>query len=191
MNQYKTYISKIEIALFGVLMHINVQAAEVNQLDKHVHGLSELTVAFEQQTLEIELFSPAVNLMGFEHIATTETDIAAVKKTISELSDHEAIFSFSGGDCVLVNHLVDVSAILKEGHVESIHEGKPHQHHNHNEVSTSYRYHCKNASSLSAITVKVFDLFNGINQIETTWLSETAQGSVLLSPTNKVINLRQ
>ena len=37
----------------------------------HVHGLSELAIAMEGEKLEIQFTSPAMNLVGFEHQASS------------------------------------------------------------------------------------------------------------------------
>ncbi len=63
--------------------------------DAHVHGLSELTLAMEGEKLEIQLQSPAMNLLGFEHKARTTNDIAAVEHAQSLLSNPDSLFLFS------------------------------------------------------------------------------------------------
>lgn len=49
-------------------------------LGKHEHGVAQLNVALDGKTLELELDSPAMNLVGFEHAASTDADKAAVAK---------------------------------------------------------------------------------------------------------------
>jgi hypothetical protein len=196
MKNYIYNFVMFPIAMLSPLMHISGQAAGMVILDPHVHGLSELTMTIEKQTLEIEVTSPAINIVGFEHRAKTKKNIALVQKARIRLSRHEDLFSFSGGACILIDKSVDISSITKANNlVTDLHE-HGHEHINdtekfsHREVIGHYRYYCKKASTLTAITVKIFDQFVGINQIKARWLNETQQGSVTLSPTKQIINLR-
>ena len=47
---------------------------EHGSLGAHEHGVGRLNAALDGQTLELELESPAMNLVGFEHAATTDAD---------------------------------------------------------------------------------------------------------------------
>ena len=41
-------------------------------LGAHEHGVGRLNAGLDGQTLELELESPAMNLVGFEHVATSD-----------------------------------------------------------------------------------------------------------------------
>ncbi|MEX5543051.1 ZrgA family zinc uptake protein, partial [Pseudomonas poae] len=47
---------------------------EHGSLGAHEHGVGRLNAVLDGQTLELELESPAMNLVGFEHLATTAAD---------------------------------------------------------------------------------------------------------------------
>ncbi|MFT6692730.1 MAG: hypothetical protein ACJAXH_003270, partial [Colwellia sp.] len=79
MKNYIANLVMLPIGLLSLLMHINSQAAGMVILEPHVHGLSELTMTIEKQTLEIEVTSPAINIVGFEHRAKTKKSIALVQ----------------------------------------------------------------------------------------------------------------
>lgn len=186
---------KLSITLLYLVIQATSIAKENKALGSHVHGLSEMTIAVENQTLEIELISPAMNLVGFEHKAETKTDITAVKKAESLLKHSHKMFSFSGGNCKLIKQSIDISSIKSaHHHTEHAHEHKHEyeQHHenSHNEVIAHYYYHCEKSSELTTITVTAFDLFSGIEQIHTMWLTEVQQSAAILSTKNNVINLR-
>ena len=51
---------------------------EHGSLGAHEHGVGRLNAALDGQTLELELESPAMNLVGFEHVATSDADKAKV-----------------------------------------------------------------------------------------------------------------
>lgn len=176
-----------------MLISVKSLASESVTHDAHVHGLSEMTIAIEKQTLEIQIESPAVNLVGFEHKAQTKKDIATVEKAKLLLEHHAVVFSLSGGSCKLVNQFIDVSSITNTHH----HPEKEHKHEinhsseiSHSEVTAIYQYHCEKTSELSSITVTIFDLFPDIQEMQVMWISEIKQGAIMLNPTNKVVNLR-
>ena len=117
-----------------------VSAPRAENLDAHVHGVSQLTVAIEAGLVEIQLTSPAVNLVGFEHKASTPKDIEAVKKTESLLRQHEALFSFSGTRCEHVGTSIDMAQLIdndqhKHGAKKHVsgheHEHKPRHEQDH------------------------------------------------------------
>ena len=56
-------------------------------LGAHEHGVATLNVVLDGNTLELELDSPAMNLVGFEHAATRDTDkakVAAVRQQLEQ-----------------------------------------------------------------------------------------------------------
>ena len=47
--------------------HDSEHAGEKRQLDSHQHGVSTLKIALEGQNMQLELESPANDIVGFEH----------------------------------------------------------------------------------------------------------------------------
>ncbi|MGB2740007.1 MAG: DUF2796 domain-containing protein [Cognaticolwellia sp.] len=176
------------ITLFYLMLLTNSIAMEHAN---HVHGLAEMTIVIENDRLEIEIKSPAINFVGFEHRVSIQKHVAAVKKTELLLNNPKEIFSFTGGHCKLINKSLDLSSIKKaHHHLEKGHEESVDKENNHSELITHYYYHCENSSALSAITITLFDLFPGLQRIYVMWATEVQQGAITLNTTNKVINLR-
>ena len=131
------------LAIFTVLVNVAYAIQKGSNLDAHVHGLSELTIAMDDHVLDIQFASPAMNLLGFEYKATSDNDIAAVKKVESILLQYNELFSLSDAGCTHVNTTFDLSDhIDTEGHKqhhdhEDHHGHKKHQehkdHHDHEE----------------------------------------------------------
>lgn len=165
-----------------------IHAEEHNAgLGAHVHGLSTLTIAVDEQALEIELLSPSMNLVGFEHKAHTKEEITAIDQVASQLRQHETLFEISKGDCSHVNTTMDVSAILDE---KDEHEHEHEEHSTHSEITVNYRYECKDTTELTLISIELFKSFPRIQEIHTMWVKPTGQGSVLLTPNSPVIEMR-
>ena len=173
-------------------------------LGAHVHGWSELMIAMEDKALEIELRSPATNLVGFEHKATTKKDIAAIENALSLLARHELLFSFSGGNCSLTNTTVDISGLTgnndhdhdhdhdheKNNHSHDEHKDNHAEHDNHSDIIANYHYNCEEIATLTSITVDFFEIFSGIQQIRAMWITEKRQDAKTLSSKNNTIDLR-
>lgn len=176
------------------------QLERASSLEAHIHGQSELTIAAEGETLEIKLVSPAINLLGFEHKASTPKDIATVEKAALTLRQHDALFLLSGGDCKHINTSMDVKNLMgADDHIhthqnelnedEHEHQGQA-QNESHGEVVAIYTYRCENVVSISSITVSLFELFTGIHKIHAMWVMQTQQGAATLTPNNRIIVFR-
>lgn len=193
----------IATAFLVVMQPISAQEP-VKTLEAHVHGISELMIVAEGDTLEIQFKSPAMNLVGFEHRARTSHDITTVEKAAATLRQHDALFLMSDANCKQTNTLVDLSKIIDTDHHDnddenSSNDGK-HAHHNeahetheehdgsHSEIIATYNYYCKERTSLPSITVKLFEFFTGIEEINTLWVNQTGQGAITLSPSYRTIN---
>ncbi|PHR49431.1 DUF2796 domain-containing protein [Cycloclasticus sp.] len=184
-----------------VFLSAAIQAEEATtNLDAHVHGVSELMVVAEENALEIQFKSPAMNLVGFEHQATSSKDIKAVEKAASTLRQHDSLLLMSNTNCKLTNTSVDLSKIVDTQHHDNDHDNSPnedeHAHNNnkddhdenHSEIMVTYKYHCEDSTSLPSITVNLFEFFTGIEEINTMWVNQTGQGAVTLRHNNRTIN---
>ena len=186
MNGIFVSIFALIMALFASINSAYAEQKE-SSLDAHVHGLSELTIAMEGDSLEIQFESPAMNLIGFEHKATSNKDIATVKKAESILSQPESLFLLSGANCQQIKTTVDISSLIEEHD----HHAEPHKdhddhddhkdHESHSEMVASYIYSCKELTKLSSIKVALFDVFPGIHKINTMWVMDSKQGSATLT----------
>jgi hypothetical protein len=189
------------VFLSGQLVYAKNQQEQDVSLDAHVHGLSDMTMAIEGKTLDIQLISPTVNLFGFEHKASNKKEIAIVNNAKALLSNTASLFSFSGGGCSLINTAIDVSSLLKDH--ENEHEHQPRNskkshddhsiketgHESHSQIVANYRYYCEETATLSAITVLAFEQFLGIKTIRVMWITDTKQGVVTLSAERKIMHL--
>ena len=211
MNKLILCILSIVVALFtGIQSAYAEKSAE--SLDAHVHGLSELTIAMDAKTIEIQLISPAMNLVGFEYKASSKQDIAAVKQAELLLEQQDSLFLITGGDCEHLSTSIDSEGLLEtsahedqekhddhhdhEKHDDHDDHGKhdDHSEHDqgetHSEMVASYSFTCKDTSKLSSIKVALFASFPGIHKVNTLWVTPSKQGSSMLSAKNSTINLK-
>ena len=77
---------------------------EHGSLGAHEHGVGRLNAALDGKTLELELESPAMNLVGFEHVATSDADKAKVAAARAQLEKPLALFNLpKAAGCVVEN----------------------------------------------------------------------------------------
>lgn len=131
MNKHIVSIATFAFAFF-ILANVSYAEQKGTSLDAHVHGLSQLTIAVEGEKVELEFSSPAMNLVGFEHKATSKKDIAAVKQAESILRQPETLFSLSDAKCKPVYTNVDISGLIEQHDDHHGHKGHD-EHKDHND----------------------------------------------------------
>ena len=156
-----------------------------HQQEAHLHGYAELTLALEGDLLEINLESPAANIVGFEHRARTQQQVEAVKKAKSVLEAPAELFFFSGTQCSVRKATADFSALSQQDEHEHGYEEEKHS-----EVAASYSFRCPQAAQLKSITVKLHDRFPGIETLKAMWVTDKGQGSKELTPDSNMIRIR-
>ena len=198
MNRNFVGIFCLVMSLFGTITTVYAQPKDTS-LDAHVHGLSDLTIAIEAEAIEIQFTSPAMNLVGFEHKASSKKDIASVNNAESILDQPESLFIFSGSVCRLVESKVVLSGLIEEDHKDhkdhKDHEGhedhEDHEdHQGHSEIVGHYSYRCSDLSKLSSIKTVMFESFPGIYKINAMWVMPSKQGSTTLTANNPTLILR-
>ena len=211
MNTLLLRFCYIAVGLF-VAIQFTYAEKSTESLDAHVHGLSELTIAMDTKTIELQLISPAMNLVGFEYKASSKQDIAAVKQAELLLEQQDSLFLIAGGDCEHLSTSIDSDGLLKAGAHEDQekhddhHDHEKHDDHDdhgkhddhsehdqgetHSEMVASYSFTCKDTSKLSSIKVALFASFPGIHKVNTLWVTPSKQGSSMLSAKNSTINLK-
>jgi hypothetical protein len=217
MNTLLLRFCYIAVGLF-VAIQFTYAEKSTESLDAHVHGLSELTIAMDAKTIELQLISPAMNLVGFEYKASSKQDIATVKQAELLLEQQDSLFLIAGGDCEHLSTSIDSDGLLEAGAHEDQekhddhHDHEKHDDHDdhekhddhgkhddhsehdqgetHSEMVASYSFTCKDTSKLSSIKVALFTSFPGIHKVNTLWVTPSKQGSSMLSAKNSTINLK-
>ncbi|MDX1707915.1 MAG: DUF2796 domain-containing protein [Desulfobacterales bacterium] len=184
-------------------------AEETRHHEAHEHGIAHLNVALEGNDLYIELNSPAVNIVGFEHRPRTNEQKAAVKKAIESLKNGEDLFILpSSAKGKFVKTTVHTNI---EGDSDNDHgTGNTHEHDSsskekdddqhphapdhqgdepdrHSEFRAEYQVVCQQPQKLEHIDVTLFRMFQGIERIKVQLLSGTRQNALELTATQHKI----
>jgi hypothetical protein len=165
--------------------------AEHGSLDKHEHGVASLNVALDGSTLEIQLESPAMNLVGFEHAASSAADQAKVAAVRQQLEQPQALFALPiEAKCTLKQH--ELQGALFAAHAdEHEHEHEEHGAHaegeaqGHSDISANYQFDCATPAALQTLELgSFFGSFPGTEKLDVQLIGPSGQQGVQLSPGN-------
>lgn len=178
---------------------------ETRQLDSHEHGHGTLNVAIEGQRVLMELEAPGSDIVGFEHVAKSDADKAAVARARATLETPLSLFIFpKEAGCTVT--AAKVSVISGEDH-DSEEEGEAshdkssdaHEHETddghepeaaHNEYHGEFELSCARPDSLSSISFPYFDAFPGAQELEVNVITEKSQNTYEVERKNAQINLK-
>ena len=149
--------------------------------EPHVHGDVHLNIVKENHLLEIILISPAVNIVGFEHLVSNAEERSAVEKANSLLAQYKKMFSFQNEACKHLETSMVQSGPTEINIGEPSHDGHQHVHdkNTHSDFEVLYRYRC--VKEMTSLSVNLKDYFPGVSQINVRWIKDGAQGGLTLN----------
>lgn len=150
------------VASLAILAALPVLAdqAEHRQLGPHVHGQGTLDIAIEGNKIEMELVAPGMDIVGFEHVATTDDQKAKVEKAKAQLADVLNVFKLpSAAKCKVDTANVESR---KETHQpgEKDDDDKPGEP-EHSEFHATYTLTCEAPNSVTGLETAYFTDFAG------------------------------
>jgi hypothetical protein len=162
--------------------------AEHGSLDAHQHGAAQLNVVLDGTTLELELESPAMNLVGFEHAPNSAADKAKVAATRGQLQDPLALFGLSAGDCTLSEAELE-SALFADDEHEHEEQHADEADSEHSEIHAHYQLDCKKPGELQQLNLsELFKRFPATEKIQVQLIGPDGQQGVELTAANASLN---
>lgn len=177
---------------------------EGESLEAHNHGTAELFIVLVEQDLQIELHSPAANLVGFEHEAKNAEQRAQVESVKQTLENANDLFEISSGACELNDLELDMGKLVADEtahhdeddeHGDESHDGEEHEeehadeeHHDeddhsdttHSDIEAEYRYSCNKPNSITSVVIKIADQFPGVESLQVQWIVNGRQAATTL-----------
>lgn len=154
---------------------------EHGSLGAHEHGVGRLNAALDGQTLELELESPAMNLVGFEHAATTDADKAKVAAVRSQLEKPLALFNLpTAAGCGVASQKLQ-SPLFGDKPDDDDHDkdAKDEHHHDHSEIHAHYQFTCTAPAALQTLDLaNVFNTFPATQKIQVQLIGPSGQQGV-------------
>ncbi|QDH67843.1 MULTISPECIES: DUF2796 domain-containing protein [Pseudomonas] len=160
---------------------------EHGSLGAHEHGVGRLNAVLDGQALELELDSPAMNLVGFEHLATTAADKAKVAAARKQLENPLALFNLpKAAGCVISSQ--ELNSPLFGDKPEADHDddddhdakdGAHEHHHDHSEIHAHYQFTCATPNALGNLDLtQVFKTFPATQKIQVQLIGPSGQQGV-------------
>jgi hypothetical protein len=156
---------------------------EHGSLGAHEHGVARLNAALDGKTLELELESPAMNLLGFEHEARSDADKAKVAAARAELAQPLALFAIpAAAGCKVADQALESPLFSRdEQHGEP---AKGHEH-EHSEVHAHYQLRCDSPDALKALDLsELFKRFPATERIQVQLIGPQGQQGAELNAAN-------
>lgn len=168
------------------------QEHQHREVGAHVHGAAEISFVVSGNELLVDLDSPLMNIVGFEHAPAGSPERKAADRAIALLNNPASIAIPSpAAECMAAKPAIVLPFDAKPetgaaGHPVEAGGGA----HGHMDVEASYAFVCKNIARLDQIDVAALRTFPGIKTARVVFLGPKAQLSRQLGSASSVFNLK-
>ena len=166
--------------------------AEHGSLDAHEHGAAQLNVVLDGKVLELQLESPAMNLVGFEHAAKSDADKAKVAAARSQLEQPQPLFGLNAGDCTISNQ--ELESPLFADHADTHKHEHDHDHEKshdseHSDIHAHYTLDCQKPEELKQLNLgELFKRFPATEKIQVQLIGPNGQQGLELTPAQTTLS---
>ena len=164
------------------------------RLNKSQSAISH-TIRQLEEELELELFSPAMNLLGFEHAPANAADEAKIASARSQLEQPQALFGLPAAAGCSLSEQQFAGELLGSAHAgyqrgdqhdhkqEHKHGHDDHEAAGHSDIEAHYQFDCSKPDALQALDLKgLFESFPGTEKIQVQLIGPNGQQGVELTP---------
>ncbi len=174
------------IALFVATTTLPATAQVSRDVTAHEHGVTSIELAIEGDTMEITLTAPGMDLVGFEHEATTAADEEAVKEAIRLLQDPQNVLSLpNAAECHNQSSAAHLAGEDAHDHDEDHGHGA-----DHTVFSAHYAFVCANPDALTEISFPYFQTFENAHEIHVLYVTDQGAGAAEAHRDAARINLK-
>lgn len=167
---------------------------EHGSLGTHEHGVARLDAALDGAVLELQLQSPAMNLVGFEHAASSPADKAQVAAARKTLEQPLALFQLdAAAQCKVTAQTLesplfgDQPALAQHDDDDDDHDhaaGEAHEH-AHSEIHAHYQLTCAKPEALRSLGLApLFKAFPATRVVQLQVIAPSGQQGVAATPDN-------
>lgn len=180
------------LLLAVVLLPFAAQAHDEHEhgsLGKHEHGVAQLNAALDGKTLELELDSPAMNLVGFEHAATSAADKATVAAVQTQLKQPLQLVSLPASAKCSVQSAELSSPLFGDAPDADDHDHDEHEGHQHADIHAHYQLSCTQPQELATLDfAPLFKRFPSTQKIQVQLIGPSGQQGAELTAANPTLN---
>jgi len=157
-------------------------------LGAHEHGVAKLNAVLDGNTLELELDSPAMNLVGFEHAANSDADKAKVAAVRQQLEQPLQLFRLAAAAGCKDDAQALESPLFGDA-LKADDDDDEHEHgHEHSDIGAHYQLTCANPDSLTQIDLApLFKAFPATQKINVQLIGPKGQKGVEATPAKAAV----
>ncbi|MFK3775759.1 DUF2796 domain-containing protein [Pseudomonas sp. NPDC089406] len=159
-------------------------------LGTHEHGVAKLNVVLDGNTLELELDSPAMNIVGFEHAASTDADKAKVAAARQLLEQPQKLFGLAqAAGCKDDAQELESPLFGDAAHADDDADAHEHEHgHQHTDVNAHYQFTCATPGKLTQLDLgPLFKTFPQTQKVNVQLIGPNGQKGVEATPAKAVV----
>jgi hypothetical protein len=162
--------------------NLSFPAAAHRELGAHQHGKGTLNIAIEGKKVTMELEVPGADIVGFEHVAKSRRDKAAVEKAKTELMAPLALFALPpAAGCRLVEAKVELEA---DGDKKASAKSGGHA-----EFHAEYALECQSPVGITGIEFGYFKIFARAQKLEVNVITTKGQSKFEVSRSKPSLSL--
>ncbi|MBA3597692.1 MAG: DUF2796 domain-containing protein [Methylibium sp.] len=157
--------------------------AVLAQGSAHVHGLVNLDVAVEAQTLTVDLEAPLDSLLGFEHRPRTPAQRKAADDAMKRMNDGASLVRpAAAAQCTLAKTTIEAEALQSTAPAGA-------KDAEHADLDATFVFTCAQPDKLASIELGLFDAFQRIKRIEVQVAGPQGQSKQTLERPQKLLKL--
>jgi hypothetical protein len=176
----------LAVAVLGALAVQSSAAEEPHrQLGAHEHGRGTLNIAVEGNKMTMELETPGMDVVGFEHVASSRRDMEAVERAKVQLMRPLTLFNLpAAAGCRVIEANVKVEVGEHDDDAKEEHgpagTGKDPKHAGteaggHSEFHAEYTCECASVNNITAIEFSYFRVFAGAEKLDVNVITPKGQ----------------
>lgn len=159
---------------------------EHGSLGTHEHGVARLNAALDGSLLALELQSPAMNLVGFEHPASTPAEQATVDQVRTLLQHPLALITLDAAAGCHVTELTVESPLF--GDAMAADKDDDGDDPAHSEIYAHYQLTCSNPGALERMSLApLFKTFPATRLVQVQWVAPNGQQGLDASAANNTL----
>ena len=198
-------ISALAVSSFALVLSPAFAEDRHRELGAHVHGHGTLNIAIEDKRVALELEVAGMDVVGFEHAASTPEQKAAVDKSKGQLEKPLDVFALpaeAGCNAAEAKVVIETEAHGDHDHDhdkgdakgDHDHDGHDHDHGDkaeggHSHFHATYALDCASPAELTTITFNYFKLFAGAKELTVNVVGAKGQSSYEVSRDKPTLDL--
>ena len=197
INSYVKKISKIFFILLIASIQISASEDEHAHTDdanfedhaSHEHGHATAQITFSNDTLNLELLLPSIDVFGFEHTPQNDEQHEKVIQSKSTLKEAQNVLIVKPKETCLIKSTQIESVVIDSISEKNDHGHKEGHEDEHSDVNAHYVYQCSSAKPES-IDFMLFDHFHTLEEIEVQFVSDEIQVLSTVTPDKRTQSLK-